>query len=436
VSEINEKAHNALYRGVLKNPSIEMPLKIARRNYEGSRTYVIVNPLQGKHLPVRPSDALALLSRLGVLTREAFAGERLLCVGFAETATAIGAVVAAACRAPYIHTTREPLAGADCFVFAETHSRFPEQTLCAERWTCLAEHIDRVVFVEDEISTGKTILAIAALLRETGAVSPCVSFAAASLVNAMNAENLRRFAEAGIRPVSLLQTADGAMAAFEEAAARMEPDPSRVYGRDSFNVCDHHDNHDDGGDFSDCTGAAYIEINRDPVIKIPLIDISGKQDPRRGVSIERYEHACRALAEELRPLVMTALAAIPTAPPAPRILLLGAEECMYPALYAGRALEDRVPGVSVDTPATTRPPIAPSTGADGSPITAAYRLRSLYDPARETFIYNLAPYDLALILTDSPLPRAALAEGLSDISRALLSAGTRRIIAARWTEKI
>ena len=69
-------------------------VKIAKRENNPKRNYLVVDPLQGKHIPVVPSKALDLFAALADTFREKYKDEKLLLVGFAETATAIGAQAA------------------------------------------------------------------------------------------------------------------------------------------------------------------------------------------------------------------------------------------------------------------------------------------------------------------------------------------------------
>ena len=63
--------------------------------------------------------------------RTSFEEERLLVIGFAETATAIGAAVAAELGADYVQTTRELVPDAEYLYFSEEHSHATEQTVSA-----------------------------------------------------------------------------------------------------------------------------------------------------------------------------------------------------------------------------------------------------------------------------------------------------------------
>ena len=70
-------------------------VRIARRENNNKRKYLVVNRLQGKHVPVKPGEALSMFGALADTLKGKYEAEKLLVVGFAETATAIGAAVAA-----------------------------------------------------------------------------------------------------------------------------------------------------------------------------------------------------------------------------------------------------------------------------------------------------------------------------------------------------
>ena len=85
-------------------------LRLARRRDTSKRAYLLVNPLQAKHVPSRPGEALAMMEALGRALAAEYPDTGLV-VGFAETATAIGAVTAGFFPADcvYLTTTRERL---------------------------------------------------------------------------------------------------------------------------------------------------------------------------------------------------------------------------------------------------------------------------------------------------------------------------------------
>ena len=113
-------------------------VKIAKRENNTKRNYLVVDPLQGKHIPVVPSKALDLFAALADTFREKYKDEKLLLVGFAETATAIGAQAAITVGADYIQTTREVIPGVNYLFFSEEHSHATEQKL-------VKDDIDRAI---------------------------------------------------------------------------------------------------------------------------------------------------------------------------------------------------------------------------------------------------------------------------------------------------
>ncbi|MDR1246809.1 MAG: phosphoribosyltransferase family protein [Clostridiales Family XIII bacterium] len=136
--------------------SEEQLLGIAARNGNSKRPFVIVNKLQAKHIPAVPSETLAYFRQLGSLCAETCGkGEKVLVSGFAETATALGAIVAEQIpNAVYIHTTRETVSGKVPLVeFQEEHSHAVEQWLYCD---LTIDRFDRIILVDDEITTGKT----------------------------------------------------------------------------------------------------------------------------------------------------------------------------------------------------------------------------------------------------------------------------------------
>ena len=68
--------------------SISNTLQIAKRYKNPKRTYLLVNPLQAKHIPVSPSESLTMMTKLGELLRSKYPNSNLI-IGFAETATPI-----------------------------------------------------------------------------------------------------------------------------------------------------------------------------------------------------------------------------------------------------------------------------------------------------------------------------------------------------------
>jgi hypoxanthine-guanine phosphoribosyltransferase len=374
-----------------ENYDADRIVRIARR-CKGKRQYLIVNPLQGKHLPVSPLETIEMMEHLGRMIREHYNGESSLFIGFAETATAIGAVIARMYNdSRYIQTTRENLEGASFIYFSEEHSHATEQKLCIDNWEILTNSISHIVFVEDEISTGKTILNIAAILKKK--LDKEVQFSAVSLINAMDERAMRMYEEAGIDLIYLLHIDNNG---FDERALSMPIEQDRLY---------------------DCRSQ---ESSAMPVPDIPIIYISGKSDPRRGVFMNDYGKACYNLVMKVEGEIN-----ILNTERTKRILFLGTEECMFPALNISLLLYVFDPTLDICMHATTRTPIALS---QNGPVKEGFRLRSVYDDERETYLYNLEQYDIAVVVTDTENTNPAFA----DIQKALKMRGCEKVIFVQW----
>ena len=182
-------------------------LRVARRQNNKKRQYLLVNPLQGKHVPVSPTAALSMMAALGAKVREAFPAARLV-IGFAETATAIGAAVAEALSPDcvYLQTTREAAPGVTKWLdFLEEHSHAPEQRLAADGLEARLAATDTVVFVDDELSTGRTLCNILAQMKRELPVLREKKLVAASLLNRLTESDTARLEAQGAECICLVK---------------------------------------------------------------------------------------------------------------------------------------------------------------------------------------------------------------------------------------
>ena len=115
-------------------------------------------------------------------------------------------------------------------------------------------------------------------------------------------------------------------------------------------------------------------------------------DPRLGLPIGAYRESC---GEMVRAFLAGPGRTIPTDC---RAVVLGTEECMYPALLLGRALERE--GRQVRCHATTRSPIG-VCGRPGYPIRSGAKLPSFYDGARATYLYDMEDCDVIVVVSDT-----------------------------------
>lgn len=365
--------------------SEEKLVGIAKRENNTKRKYLVVNRLQGKHVPVSPKEAFEMFSELAGRVKEAYEGERLLMIGFAETATAIGAALAVELGTLYMQTTREKIPGVQYLYFSESHSHATEQKLVKDDIDKVIDGIDRIVFVEDEVTTGNTILKIINLLEKE--YPGKAAFAVASLLNGMGTEALDTYRNQGI-PVHYLVKTDHS--AYAEIAQGCRGDGRYQKMED---------------------GEAQIRVKE--------LSVPGGRDARRCVSAEEYRKACEQLWKTIRKSINLV--------DKQRILALGTEEFMYPALYIAEKIEKDCPFVRCH--ATTRSPIEVSVEKD-YPLHVRYELKSLYEKDRRTFLYDLEKYDTVLILTDAKGVR----EGENTLVNALYASGNEEIILIRWCE--
>lgn len=192
------------------------------------RPQLLVSTVLGKHLPTDPRIVTAAGHLLGHRVGEHLAGaspsndllrglgevlrgEReiadyaarladtpspatdALVLGYAETATALGHLVAARLGAPSLHSTRRRVPGYRPVTgFAETHSHATEHLLLPEDPALLATG-EVLVLVDDELSTGRTALAT---IRAVHALHPRGRYLIAALLDLRGAEDRARLEEA------------------------------------------------------------------------------------------------------------------------------------------------------------------------------------------------------------------------------------------------
>lgn len=371
-------------------------VRIAKRENNTKRSYLVVDPLQGKHVPVEPSKALNLFKSLAEKLQGKYEGERLLLIGFAETATAIGAQAAITLGTKYIQTTREVIPDARYLFFSEAHSHATEQKLVKDDIDRVINDIDRIVFIEDEVTTGNTIMNIIKII--TKEYQKKTKFAVASLLNGMTEESLKIYQDEKIELHYLVKTDHSGYGAVAEQ-----------YRCDGLYICAIPENH--------THESADIDVQSEKNMREHIISIPGWMNARRFVDAKQYEAACRKLAETV--IAETGVKQ------GERVLVIGTEEFMYPALLTGQEIEKM--GCEVRSHSTTRSPIAVSTEEE-YPLHCRYELRSLYDPDRKTFIYDLENYDRVIVMTDSALVSL---KGLETLTYALRMKN-ENITVIRW----
>ena len=337
-------------------------LRLAKRFHNTKRTYLLMNPLQAKHLSIQPAKTIEMFRSLGEKIKDSYDGIRLV-IGFAETATAVGVAVAEVISKDciYVHTTREAVPEEGNWIeFSEEHSHAVEQRLTGSHIKEWLESTKSIVFVDDEISTGKTLLNIIAQLK---AIYPEIEnkrLIAASIINRVSDKNLEIMRKNGIESVSLLQ--------LEEIDYDKQVE--------NFTI-------------SEAKESEYLDIAVNYVEYEPKVRLL---DPRLGVLVQDYRRNLDDFVEDIINHVDIQ---------GENVLVLGTEECMYPAIILGERLQNTF-NANVYSHSTTRSPIGICMDEE-YPVKSGFKLRSLYDDERTTYIYNLSKYDKVIIVTDSKM---------------------------------
>lgn len=364
-------------------------IRVAKRENNTKRSYLYVNPVQGKHIPVSPSLSIELFTILSRKVEKRYKSERILIIGFAETATAIGSAIAYNAENVkfYMNTTRENLKGAEYLFFTESHSHATEQRLVINGFDDILENVDRIVFAEDEVTTGNTIEKLIRILQKKY-THRHLKFGIVSILNSMSDERLQEL------------EAEGFLCDYlHRIPVKYRVDEIENY---SYQLTEKE---------------AYIENK----VECPKIQVAGYWDCRIVTDIDRIRTAVRTFVE-------TVMASIKNSELGERVLILGTEEFMFPGMMLGAEIEKCWPDKTVRFHATTRSPIEVSLD-DDYPLYNRMPLESLYEKDRKTFIYNLDRYDKVLIATDAP---SICEEGLASLTGALMWYGNKDIILVQW----
>ncbi len=415
-----------------------------RRNWR--RPQLLVSTVLGKHVPTDPRIVYAAGLLLGGqvayaltdtkpadlasgrLLREALAGQpgnaralldhapapapalvgKVAVLGYAETATALGHAVADALPgAVYLHSTRRPVGTATEAGFEEEHSHASSHLLLAEDPQLLTG--DVLVLVDDELSTGRTVLNTVATVHRRHLRR---RYVVAALVD-VRSEGDRvgmalRAAELGVR-LDVVALASGTLTLppdLPAQAARLlsaHPDVALPTPAST-----------DG------------QIDRIVPTDWPT---AVREGGRHGfTSADR-----RLLKGALREVAVTIAATLTGR----RVLVLGFEELMYaPLLLAGMLLDLAVTPALISFSTTTRSPVL-AVDEPGYPIRSRLVFPAHDEPADgpgERYAYNVTPgaFDHVVVVVDAPAdtPQLHADDGLLAALRALEVAVTLVVLPA------
>lgn len=394
---------------------------LALRSGNPRRAHLLVSTVLGKHVPQRPAVVHGAGVELGRGVRELLgpaAGDAVV-LGYAETATGLGHSVADGLGAPYLHSTRRSVPGiAPVGGFEEEHSHATSHLLLPSDPELLAGD-GPLVLVDDEFSTGRTVLNT---IRALHALHPRRHYVVVALVDLRSAADRRRLQEAaaelGVR-LDLVATASGSVRLPEDVISRAERLVAEV------------------GE-----PAPLPEVSPAPLVRVDLDWPAGLPDGGRhgftGEDRARLEAVLPALAREVA-------GGLPA--DAGRVLVLGCEELMYAPLRLAGALDELLGGERVRYSTTTRSPVL-AVDDPGYAIRTRLAFPAHDDPAgdgaahdgaahdglagdgpggdasRERYAYNVAPgadparrFDAVVLVVDDVADTPALHEG----ERALLN---------------
>jgi hypothetical protein len=365
-----------------------------RRNPK--RAHLLVSNVLGKHVPQSPAVVYGHGFALGRRVRDLLGAEdsaRAVVLGYAETATGLGHCVADGLgTAPCLHSTRRPVPGvARAGGFEESHSHATSHLLLPEDPALLAGD-GPLVLVDDEFSTGNTVLNT---IRDLHARYPRRRYVIVALVDMRSpadAGRLTDFAEEIGARIDLVTAASGTVrlpeGVLEKGQALVARHEAAVHAPGPG-----------------CT-PAHGQRARGRVTRVDPGWPRGLPDGGR----HGFTPAHRARLEGALPAMAARLAqALPAG--ARRVLVLGSEELMYVPLRLARELE-QVSGTEVRYSTTTRSPVL-AVDDPGYAIRSRLVFPAHDDPADgpgERYAYNVAGagFDTVVAVVDSAADTPAL----------------------------
>ena len=346
---------------------IEDVIKMAKRHNNPKRDFLFVNTILGKHIAVQGRDALMMHRALGDKVYELFKekgweNKKVLLVGFAETATALAQNIMFYSlkfkeKFPlnivgYTQTTREELPSNQYtnIAFEEEHSHATSQKLYFDKEL----DYDVVLFVEDEITTGNTILNFISQFEKHQSGK---DYAVASILNWQNDKDAKTFSEKGVEVAFL------------------------VRGKMKDNL----------PSFSIEEGKEYDLYHDDADYKVNLTLCHNPRLPMTAEQFSKYVSFGDNKDKEFSKLISLKDSKKKT-------LIIGTEENMFVPIYFAIIID-------ADVKATTRSPIESSL-ENGYPISSRLKLNSAYESGRVTYLYDmdLGDYEQFVIFVEEESP--------------------------------
>ncbi|MFF3210888.1 phosphoribosyltransferase [Streptomyces sp. NPDC002886] len=416
----------SLADGTGDGPRLDELLGLAlRRNPK--RAHLLVSRVLGKHVPQSPAAVYAAGYGLGERVRELLGDAEAasaVVLGYAETATGLGHCVADGLgSAPYLHSTRRPVRGVEAAGgFEEAHSHATSHLLLPEDPKLLAGP-GPLVLVDDEFSTGNTVLNTIADLHARHPRDHYVVVALVDMRSPADRDRLVAFAERLGARVDLISLASGTVSlpegVLEKGRALVERYEAEAAASAAASAPD--DAPATGGAPADVPQVTTVELGWPA--RIPDGGRHGFTPAHRAA----LDAALPAMADRLK-------AALGDGPA--RVLVLGNEELMYAPLRLAQALEASAAAAAVEVrfSTTTRSPVL-AVDDPGYAIRTRLVFPAHDDPADgpgDRYAYNVAAgtvgagFDAVVAVVDSAGDTAELRTGLL----AALAPHTGRVVLA------
>lgn len=171
---------------------------MAKRINNSKRNFLFISKVLGKHIEVKPNICKEIGGKLASLIygdkqeKSPYISDKKVCVvGFAETATGLGMAVASYIKdCYYITTTREEIIGISSILkFEEEHSHATTHK-CFPLDKSKIIDSEKIILVDDEITTGKSMINI---IKELKRVTNVRDFTVLSILDWRNNENKKEY---------------------------------------------------------------------------------------------------------------------------------------------------------------------------------------------------------------------------------------------------
>lgn len=347
---------------VLTSFSTDDLIHIGKRYKNNKRDFLFINKYLGKHIPVEGSRVLELFDEFydEIERNINLHNKKILIVGFAETATALAQhVMYRGINSNkfdsvfYIQTTRETFSQEvydkyKNLSFEEEHSHATTQMLMFNEE--IVPEYDLVLFIEDEITTGNTILNFIKKFKE---INSNTEFAVASILNFQSESHVKTFEDNNISTIYLIK--GNLRQKTPEITLNRKDKPIDLFSNKKNNTSKN----------------VISESSLDPRLGLRKNEFKDYINEHLEIASSLYKREDMTIDSEV----------------------IGTEEFMYvPILFAQRF------GMKVRS--TTRSPILISE-EEGYIVNNGVVIPSFYEDERKTFLYNLDDKKRLVFLTDS-----------------------------------